>query len=168
MADTQPRNGSRSARSIQMATGRSRIEPRTDRSRVAWTNPRYPRGVVSSDIDPSNFGPQSCTWVATPTRTCACQIRSSGRFRTEGTLQRSSSKIEARVTTLPIGSESSTPSFLDRTAQGPHRGPGWGCISRGGIVAAHGGSMPAGMADRRSAFRVELPLEMNGRQTSAS
>ena len=36
------------------------------------------------------------------------------------------------------------------------------------IVAANRGSVPAGTADGRSAFRVELPLGMNGRQVSAS
>jgi signal transduction histidine kinase len=36
------------------------------------------------------------------------------------------------------------------------------------IVAGHEGSVPAGTADGRSAFRVELPLGINGRQVSVS
>jgi two-component system, OmpR family, sensor histidine kinase TrcS len=36
------------------------------------------------------------------------------------------------------------------------------------IVAGHGGSVPAGTADGRSAFRIELPFWMKGRHVSAS
>lgn len=47
-------------------------------------------------------------------------------------------------------------------------GSGLGLYLTRRIVAAHGGSVYAGTADGRSAFRVELPLGMDGRQASAS
>ena len=47
-------------------------------------------------------------------------------------------------------------------------GSGLGLYLTRRIVAAHGGSVHAGTADGRSAFRVELPLGMDRRQASAS
>jgi light-regulated signal transduction histidine kinase (bacteriophytochrome) len=47
-------------------------------------------------------------------------------------------------------------------------GSGLGLYLTRRIVAAHGGSVYAGTADGRSAFRIELPLGMDGRQASAS
>lgn len=53
-------------------------------------------------------------------------------------------------------------------APGTPWGSGLGLYLTRRVVAAHGGSVHAGTADGRSAFRVELPLEMEGRQASAS
>jgi signal transduction histidine kinase len=59
--------------------------------------------------------------------------------------------------------------FVRRSnAPGTPSGSGLGLYLTQRIVAAHGGSVHAGTADGRSAFRVELPLGMNGRQASAS
>jgi len=53
-------------------------------------------------------------------------------------------------------------------APGNPGGSGLGLYLTRRIVAAHGGFVNASTADGRSAFRVELPLGMDGRQASAS
>jgi two-component system sensor histidine kinase MtrB len=59
--------------------------------------------------------------------------------------------------------------FVPRTnGPGTQSGSGLGLYLTRRIVPGHRGSVPAGTADGRSAFRVELPLGMNGRQPSAS
>lgn len=58
--------------------------------------------------------------------------------------------------------------FVRGAGPGNPGGSGLGLYLTRRIVAGHGGSVTAGTTDGRTAFKIELPLGMDGRQASAS